>query len=95
MSLIWWCGTSAVPAPGSDEWQCPDIQAKPYVECNCDMPHTLRCTGNKAAFKIISKLKDKLYFLRPVCNTLIIFRSGVTFSKCICSVVIRLHSTKC
>lgn len=55
LSLVWWCGTSAVPAPGIEEWICPEIQVKPFVECNCDMPHTLRCTGNESAFKIISE----------------------------------------
>ncbi|KAI4467352.1 ig(immunoglobulin) and lrr(leucine rich repeat) domain [Holotrichia oblita] len=53
LSLIWWCGTAAVPAPGSEKWKCPEISEQPVVECSCDMPHTLRCTGDRNAMKII------------------------------------------
>lgn len=53
LSLIWWCGTSAVPAPGVEKWKCPEISEQPVVECSCDMPHTLRCTGDRNAMKII------------------------------------------
>lgn len=55
LSLVWWCGTSAVPAPGPEDWKCPEIQIQPIVECSCDMPHTLRCTGEKSALKFIGK----------------------------------------
>lgn len=53
LSLLWWCGTSAVPAPGQEDWRCPEIQIQPVVECSCDMPHTLRCTGDKSALKFL------------------------------------------
>ena len=53
--LVWWCGTSAVPAPGADPWKCPEIAEQPAVECSCDMPHTLRCTGDKTAMQIIGE----------------------------------------
>lgn len=54
LSLFWWCGTSAIPSPGSaDIWKCPQISEQPIVECSCDMPHTLRCTGGNTAMPII------------------------------------------
>ncbi|XP_071053500.1 leucine-rich repeats and immunoglobulin-like domains protein 1 [Onthophagus taurus] len=57
--MLWWCGTSAVPAPGPDPWKCPEISHPPIVECSCDMPHTLRCTGDSTAMEIIGRrLKD-------------------------------------
>lgn len=55
LSLLWWCGTSAVPAPGIDPWICPEIAEQPTVECSCDMPHTLRCTGDRSALQIIGR----------------------------------------
>ncbi|XP_060532930.1 leucine-rich repeats and immunoglobulin-like domains protein 1 [Cylas formicarius] len=60
-ALVWWSGTSAIPSPGpqtpppSEEWKCPEISEQPIVECSCDMPHTLRCTGDKSAFQIIAR----------------------------------------
>lgn len=67
LSLVWWCGTAAIPSPGgggseskelvkaisSNEWKCPEIAEQPVVECSCDMPHTLRCTGDKTAMGTI------------------------------------------
>ena len=32
-------------------WECPNI-TKPAVECSCDFPHTLRCTGDRTALKV-------------------------------------------
>ncbi|KAJ3648988.1 hypothetical protein Zmor_020752 [Zophobas morio] len=55
LSLVWWCGTCAVAAPGPGTWKCPKISDQPVVECSCDMPHTLRCTGDKSAMTIIAK----------------------------------------
>lgn len=60
LSLIWWCGTSAVPAPGVEKWKCPEISEQPVVECSCDMPHTLRCTGDRNAMKIIGRVLRSL-----------------------------------
>lgn len=29
------------------DWQCPDVSRNSrYLECGCDMPHTLRCSGD-------------------------------------------------
>lgn len=65
LSLVWWCGTTAIPAPGPfmppsssttnlpDAWTCPEITQQPVVECSCDMPHTLRCSGSRGAMQII------------------------------------------
>ncbi|XP_018325078.1 leucine-rich repeats and immunoglobulin-like domains protein 1 [Agrilus planipennis] len=55
LSLVWWCGTVAVAAPGISKWVCPEIAEEPVVECNCDVPHTLRCTGDKTALDIIGQ----------------------------------------
>ncbi|RZC37961.1 slit -like 1 protein, partial [Asbolus verrucosus] len=55
LSLVWWCGTCAIPAPGPEAWKCPKISEQPVVECSCDMPHTLRCTGDKSAMTIIAR----------------------------------------
>ncbi|XP_008195540.1 leucine-rich repeat-containing protein 15 isoform X1 [Tribolium castaneum] len=55
LSLVWWCGTCAIPSPGPEVWKCPKISEQPVVECSCDMPHTLRCTGDKSAMSIIAK----------------------------------------
>ncbi|XP_030757061.1 leucine-rich repeats and immunoglobulin-like domains protein 1 [Sitophilus oryzae] len=62
LSLVWWCGASAIPSPGhtppgpNEEWRCPEISRQPVVECSCDMPHTLRCTGDKTAMTIIGQM---------------------------------------
>ncbi|CAL7945568.1 unnamed protein product [Xylocopa violacea] len=34
-------------------WECPNIK-KAGVECSCDLPHTLRCTGGRTALQTIS-----------------------------------------
>lgn len=55
--LVWWCGASAIPSPAADKnanWRCPRIVKQPIVECSCDMPHTLRCIGDRRAIPIIS-----------------------------------------
>ncbi|CAH1163355.1 unnamed protein product [Phaedon cochleariae] len=54
-SLLWWCGSSAIPSPGTDEWKCPEIAEQPVLECSCDMPHTLRCTGDRSALAVIAR----------------------------------------
>lgn len=33
-------------------WECPNI-TKDAVECSCDFPHTLRCTGDRTALQVI------------------------------------------
>lgn len=53
--------SSGVLGPGDDGsgWKCPGI-SQPMVECSCDMPHTLRCTGtgSKAMQLIGKKLRN-------------------------------------
>nr|XP_031829605.1 uncharacterized protein LOC116425698 [Nomia melanderi] len=41
------------PSPDS-VWECPNI-TKAGVECSCDFPHTLRCTGDRTTLQTISK----------------------------------------
>ncbi|XP_074042528.1 uncharacterized protein [Leptinotarsa decemlineata] len=56
ISLVWWFyGTSVAPISSQDDWKCPEIAEQPVVECSCDMPHTLRCTGDKSAMEIIGR----------------------------------------
>ncbi|XP_048509967.1 leucine-rich repeats and immunoglobulin-like domains protein 3 [Athalia rosae] len=38
-----------------NEWKCPNITKPLAVECSCDFPHTLRCTGDKTALQVISR----------------------------------------
>ncbi|XP_011869576.1 PREDICTED: leucine-rich repeats and immunoglobulin-like domains protein 1 isoform X2 [Vollenhovia emeryi] len=47
---------SSSPSPSSSSdavWECPNI-TKAGVECSCDFPHTLRCTGDRTALETIS-----------------------------------------
>nr|CAI5841348.1 unnamed protein product [Callosobruchus analis] len=49
------------PGPGGGTevaWRCPEIAEQPIVECSCDMPHTLRCTGDKTAIGIVARLRS-------------------------------------
>lgn len=43
---------SHASSPSSDTiWECPNI-TKAGVECSCDFPHTLRCTGDRTALQV-------------------------------------------
>ncbi|XP_024877515.1 leucine-rich repeats and immunoglobulin-like domains protein 1 isoform X2 [Temnothorax curvispinosus] len=44
---------SPSPSFSNTVWECPNI-TKAGVECSCDFPHTLRCTGDRTALEIIS-----------------------------------------
>ncbi|KAJ9599856.1 hypothetical protein L9F63_009896 [Diploptera punctata] len=35
-------------------WRCPEITQPPAVSCSCDLPHTLRCTGDNSALQVIA-----------------------------------------
>ncbi|PSN55203.1 hypothetical protein C0J52_00629 [Blattella germanica] len=35
-------------------WRCPEITQPPAVSCSCDLPHTLRCTGDHSALQVIA-----------------------------------------
>lgn len=37
-----------------EEWKCPNITQNQNVECGCDMPHTLRCSGNLHGLEFIA-----------------------------------------
>lgn len=39
-------------SPSDMVWECPNI-TKAGVECSCDFPHTLRCTGDRTALQVI------------------------------------------
>ncbi|KAM0724464.1 Leucine-rich repeat-containing protein 15 [Formica fusca] len=46
--------SSSSSFPFDVAWECPNI-TKAGVECSCDFPHTLRCTGDRTALQIISE----------------------------------------
>ncbi|KAF5271294.1 hypothetical protein FQR65_LT05309 [Abscondita terminalis] len=54
---LMWIGALlyTVATPSSYIWKCPDINQEPIVECSCDMPHTLRCTGDRSALQVIGR----------------------------------------
>ncbi|KAK5649124.1 hypothetical protein RI129_004016 [Pyrocoelia pectoralis] len=54
-ALMWLGALYYVAAPSPDLWKCPDINQEPIVECSCDMPHTLRCTGDRSALQVIGR----------------------------------------
>lgn len=37
---------SIIINPDEVEWKCPNISSNRNLECGCDMPHTLRCSGD-------------------------------------------------
>lgn len=41
--------------PDSMEWKCPNITQSRNLECGCDMPHTLRCSGDIHGLELIAK----------------------------------------
>lgn len=45
----------AAVVAGRSEWRCPDISRPPAVSCSCDLPHTLRCTGDRTALRVIGE----------------------------------------
>jgi len=47
----------ALPSPSFSDtvWECPNI-TKAGVECSCDFPHTLRCTGDRTALQVIETI---------------------------------------
>ncbi|KAF5305098.1 hypothetical protein FQA39_LY09360 [Lamprigera yunnana] len=54
---LMWLGALLCSAgtPSPHIWKCPDINQEPSVECSCDMPHTLRCTGDRSALQVIGR----------------------------------------
>lgn len=41
-------------------WECPNFTKK-NVECSCDFPHTLRCTGDRTALQVNIPIIKILY----------------------------------
>ncbi|XP_025269965.1 leucine-rich repeat-containing protein 15 [Camponotus floridanus] len=46
--------SSSSSSPSDAVWECPNI-TKAGVECSCDFPHTLRCTGDRTTLQVISE----------------------------------------
>lgn len=54
--------SSHASSPSSDTvWECPNI-TKAGVECSCDFPHTLRCTGDRTALQVIINNPKRVLF---------------------------------
>lgn len=45
------------------EWECPNITG-PRLECSCDFPHTLRCTGDQTSLQV----NNYTYFMKFLKN---------------------------
>lgn len=43
----------------TSEWKCPNISQSRNLECGCDMPHTLRCSGDVHSLEVKKKKKIK------------------------------------
>jgi len=48
--------SSSSSSPSDAVWECPNI-TKAGVECSCDFPHTLRCTGDRTTLQVIANDK--------------------------------------
>lgn len=59
---MWWLLLLLVVSGQTMEWRCPDIS---NVSCSCDLPHTLRCTGDRNALTVIA---DTLRYLPPAAS---------------------------
>ncbi|XP_067631352.1 uncharacterized protein Lrt isoform X2 [Eurosta solidaginis] len=46
---------SAIPVyDPSIEWKCPNVTSSRSLECGCDLPHTLRCTGDLHGLTVLA-----------------------------------------
>lgn len=43
---------SIIINPDVTEWKCPNISSNRNLECGCDMPHTLRCSGDVHSLEV-------------------------------------------
>jgi len=59
--------SSVSSSPSVAIWECPNI-TKSGVECSCDFPHTLRCTGDKTALKVIMAIYNCHYIKTCILN---------------------------
>lgn len=61
----------------SNDWKCPNISENSrYLECGCDMPHTLRCSGDIHGLEQIARgLRTTVYLVSLLDCTL----KNVTF----------------
>lgn len=46
----------------SEEWKCPNITSTRNLECGCDMPHTLRCSGDIHSLAVGLKNLQLMFF---------------------------------
>lgn len=53
---------SVLISPDLIDWKCPNISQSRNLECGCDMPHTLRCSGDVHGLELIAKgLRQSIY----------------------------------
>ncbi|XP_017483008.1 PREDICTED: uncharacterized protein LOC108371901 isoform X2 [Rhagoletis zephyria] len=54
---------SAIPVyDPTIEWKCPNVTSSRSLECGCDLPHTLRCTGDLHGLTVLaSNLRESPY----------------------------------
>lgn len=45
---------SIIIRPDLTDWKCPNISSSRNLECGCDMPHTLRCSGDVHSLQVIN-----------------------------------------
>ncbi|RZF45619.1 hypothetical protein LSTR_LSTR010570 [Laodelphax striatellus] len=46
-------------AAAGGEWRCPEIEATAALSCGCDLPHTLRCAGDRLSLDSVARhLRD-------------------------------------
>ncbi|XP_063216385.1 protein slit-like [Bacillus rossius redtenbacheri] len=42
-----------VGAARAAPWRCPELSRPPSASCSCDLPHTVRCSGDRRALDVI------------------------------------------
>ncbi|KAJ8687726.1 hypothetical protein QAD02_023520 [Eretmocerus hayati] len=47
-------GPAGKDVQSASAWECPEITGR-EIECSCDLPHTLRCTGDSTALQVIEE----------------------------------------
>lgn len=54
---------SVIISPDLTDWKCPNISSSRNLECGCDMPHTLRCSGDVHSLQVIyeNELEELLF----------------------------------
>ncbi|XP_050090248.1 uncharacterized protein LOC126574225 [Anopheles aquasalis] len=46
--------SAVLDTPDLSDWQCPSVANSGNLECSCDLPHTLRCSGDMHGLEVIA-----------------------------------------